>query len=491
MKKTIVASIMSIALAVGLMPAPALAQTTLDLVAASSGTTLAAQADKKPVNATKKKMAAAYREVLKQAKAGTGIFAEARESTLGISQEKWDPKYAVYDMGGDGVPELIVLVPPYALGQWYHVFDFASGKARYLGKDHTASGWLYGTPNGQLFCACGRQGMYYVKRLEKASGKFNVKDSYKTFHAKDYNDWDAAKNRMHEWLAKKRAKSLQTKPVTNYSLLNSKIKVTYKMSEAKVSVTPSKTYTGKAVKPKVTVKVGGTTLKAGKGYAVTYRNAKGKRVSAPKAVGTYKVTITGKGNLKGSVTKSFKVARPTTANRNAEARSALKNKLKALYEEYRDYGAPSNGFTGMRYRFADLNNDKVDELLVSQDNHWQPMNSVFGFSSGEVVAISSSSFSVGEGVFDHRIVSYKKRGVFKVHDWHGYYARDRYYKWNGKTSKLVASREDDAIWSGHNYTYYVNGAKVSKSKFNAYVKKITKGAKARDFSTETGWRTYK
>ncbi|MBQ9001724.1 MAG: hypothetical protein IJ087_07725, partial [Eggerthellaceae bacterium] len=315
-----------------------------------------------------------------------------------------------------------------------------------------------------------------------------VKQSYlKGFGATDVNDWDNALARLRSYENKLGAKLLKTKPLTNFSLLNSKIKVTYKMSEAKVSVSASKTYTGKAVKPKVTVRVGGSTLKAGKGYTVTYRNAKGKKVSAPKAVGTYKVTIKGKGNLKGSVTRTFKVMRPTKANKNAEARSALKKKLKALYKEYRDDGAPNNGFTGVRYRFADLNGDGVDELLVSQDNRWQPMNSVYGFSSGKIVAISSSSFSVGEGVFDHRIISYKKKGVLKVHDWHNHYARDRYYKWNGKTSKLVASREDDDIWYSHNYTYYVNGAKVSKAKFSAYVKKITKGAKARDFSSEAGW----
>ncbi|MBQ9001922.1 MAG: hypothetical protein IJ087_08730, partial [Eggerthellaceae bacterium] len=318
-----------------------------------------------------------------------------------------------------------------------------------------------------------------------------VKQSYlKGFGATDVNDWDNALARLRSYENKLGAKLLKTKPLTTFSLLNRKIKVTYKMSEAKVSVSASKTYTGKAVKPKVTVKVGGSTLKAGKGYSVAYSNAKGKKVSAPKAAGTYRVIITGKGNLKGSVTKTFKVVKATKANRNAEARGALKKKLKALYKEYRDSYAPNNGFTGMRYRFADLNGDKVDELLVSQDNRWQPMNSVYGFASGKVVAISSAAFSVGEGVFDHRIVSYKKRGVLKVHDWHNNYAGDRYYKWNGKTSKLVAAREDDAIWSGHNYTYYVNGARVSESKFNAYVKKITRGAKARDFSSESGWRTY-
>ena len=61
------------------------------------------------------------------------------------------------------------------------------------------------------------------------------------------------------------------------------------LKSANVTVTAS-TYTGKALTPKVTVKVGKTTLKKGTDYTVT--------VSAKKVVnaGKYTVTVKGKGN---------------------------------------------------------------------------------------------------------------------------------------------------------------------------------------------------
>ena len=78
---------------------------------------------------------------------------------------------------------------------------------------------------------------------------------------------------------------------------------------AAVTVNPaSYTWTGKALKPAVTVKLGTTTLKKGTDYTVAY--------SANTAVGTAKATVTGKGNYKDSASKTYviapvKVAKPT------------------------------------------------------------------------------------------------------------------------------------------------------------------------------------
>lgn len=68
-------------------------------------------------------------------------------------------------------------------------------------------------------------------------------------------------------------------------------------------------YTGKKVKPSVTLKYDGKKLAEGTDYGVSYRNAKGKIVTVPKALGTYKVIITGKGLFKGTIKKVFKVRR--------------------------------------------------------------------------------------------------------------------------------------------------------------------------------------
>lgn len=70
---------------------------------------------------------------------------------------------------------------------------------------------------------------------------------------------------------------------------------------AKVSAIKTQVYTGKAIKPSVTVKRGGKTLKKGVHYKLSYKN----NVKA----GTASVVITGIGPYSGSITKKFTIAK--------------------------------------------------------------------------------------------------------------------------------------------------------------------------------------
>ena len=75
-----------------------------------------------------------------------------------------------------------------------------------------------------------------------------------------------------------------------------------RISNSKASVTLSTStyaYDGKAKKPGVMVKLNGKTLKNGTDYTVSYSNNT--------KVGTAKVTITGKGNYTGSVSKTYSI----------------------------------------------------------------------------------------------------------------------------------------------------------------------------------------
>ena len=63
--------------------------------------------------------------------------------------------------------------------------------------------------------------------------------------------------------------------------------------------TTSYTYNGKAKKPAVTVTLNGKTLKKNVDYTVKY--------SSNTAIGKAKVTVTGKGSYKGTVSKTFKI----------------------------------------------------------------------------------------------------------------------------------------------------------------------------------------
>ena len=75
------------------------------------------------------------------------------------------------------------------------------------------------------------------------------------------------------------------------------------IDDAEISSIKTQIYTGKAIKPTVTVKLGEDTLKSGTDYTVSYKNNT--------KVGTATVTVKGKGEYKGSISKTFKIVKPT------------------------------------------------------------------------------------------------------------------------------------------------------------------------------------
>ncbi len=81
-------------------------------------------------------------------------------------------------------------------------------------------------------------------------------------------------------------------------------KLTYKilpaeLSTAKISIPEKQAYTGKAVTVTPEVTFGGTVLKEKQDYTVSYKNNS--------KAGTATMTLTGKGNFKGKVTKTFEI----------------------------------------------------------------------------------------------------------------------------------------------------------------------------------------
>ncbi len=79
------------------------------------------------------------------------------------------------------------------------------------------------------------------------------------------------------------------------------------LSNAKVSgLNASYTYTGKAITPAVTVKLGSQTLKAGEDYSLSYSNNK--------KVGTAELTISGNESYYGSIRLTFEIKAVASAN---------------------------------------------------------------------------------------------------------------------------------------------------------------------------------
>ena len=98
------------------------------------------------------------------------------------------------------------------------------------------------------------------------------------------------------------------------SLSDTSIRLDSAIVKARVS---DRAYTGSAQEPKPTVVAAGSVLKEGTDYTLSYSN----NVN----VGTASVTIKGKGNYRGSVTKNFKIYKDTFKAGTYMASSALKS----------------------------------------------------------------------------------------------------------------------------------------------------------------------
>ncbi len=109
-------------------------------------------------------------------------------------------------------------------------------------------------------------------------------------------------------------------------------------------------YDGKVKKPVVTVvNFNGAKLKAGTDYTVTIRNAAGKIVAKPKAVGKYKVTVTFKGKYKGTVNKWYTVNPKGTVL--GKVTSPAKKQLKVTWTK-----KPAAQVTGYQIRYGTKKN---------------------------------------------------------------------------------------------------------------------------------------
>ncbi|MDR0197385.1 MAG: fibronectin type III domain-containing protein [Oscillospiraceae bacterium] len=111
---------------------------------------------------------------------------------------------------------------------------------------------------------------------------------------------------------------------------------TKKISSLSISKISDQAYTGKSLKPSVTVKDGSKTLKSGTDYALSY--------SKNKNIGKASVKITGKGNYTGSKTVTFKVV-PKKAAISSVSESNRKITLK--------WGKVSGSVTGYKVYYSE------------------------------------------------------------------------------------------------------------------------------------------
>lgn len=120
------------------------------------------------------------------------------------------------------------------------------------------------------------------------------------------------------------------------------------ISKCNIAQIPKQAFTGKAVKPSVSVKSGKTKLKKNVHYKVKFKNNK--------KMGKATVTLTGIGSLKGSVVKNFRIA---------PARVKLKN-TKIAGRSLKLSWKQSKGATGYQLQYRVNKNKKIKTVNLKK-----------------------------------------------------------------------------------------------------------------------------
>lgn len=131
-------------------------------------------------------------------------------------------------------------------------------------------------------------------------------------------------------------------------------------SDFTISKISDKAYTGKAIKPSVTVKDGDKKLVKGTDYTVSYKNNT--------KIGTATVTVTGKGDYTGTKTLTFKIVpkKVKMTGKSSGANEALSWKKSAGAAGYEVYSSVSGGkFT----KLTTTKNLKYSAKLTSGKNY--------------------------------------------------------------------------------------------------------------------------
>lgn len=239
-----------------------------------------------------------YLSVLFRAVNGLGEFAENYQAS---NPETWSPEYFLFDLGCDGVPELMVRANVHSEVGVVHVFTAKSGKATPIGSYWEWSGGSAGNARGNLYSAGWNKGNSYVNAVTFEGGKI-VSRFLKSGKA-TAEEPTGEMRVVNSFLAQNDATWLDSSPATDYGLLEQQAR--YSLSKGVVSVASAGAYTGEAQTPRVTVKFGKQTLREGTDYTVSYSN----NVNA----GLAGVVVTGVGNYRDSLSTRFSIARADIA----------------------------------------------------------------------------------------------------------------------------------------------------------------------------------
>lgn len=185
-------------------------------------------------------------------------------------------------------------------------------------------------------------------------------------------------------------------------------------------------------------------------------------------------------------TMTFKASAKTTSKNKA----AMKSYAALLASEKKAKKVLGNNLytqvssSSCKFALIDLNKDGIKEMVMTSDGGYHA--EILAYVKGKVKIVGNSFASAGTDKY------YPNKKIYYTAILHMGDVIYTHYKFNGKTMKAVAEKhgsdyinlktgkpkKSSEMSTFAPYKYTVNGKKVSKKKYQSYVKKLLKGAKS-------------
>lgn len=284
---------------------------------------------------------------------------------------------------------------------------------------------------------------YFSDELLDSSYTWLAQYSYRTSYPKQFSMWQYGEDGYVD--------GISGSVDINYTLGSPTPTSKPSISTASVNDISSKTYTGSAIKPSVTVTLGGETLRLNEDYTVTY--------SDNTSIGTGKITIKGAGNYTGTKTVSFKIVPKAVSNVDLTKKTTSSltiswSKMDNVtgYKIYK-YNSKSNSYELLKtisnnsttsYTDANLNSASVYSYKVRSYSKDSSGNYYYGRYS-DVFSESTKVKKVENLKFDSRTATSLNISWDKVDNADGY----KIYRLDVNTNsyKLIDTIEDNSITS--------------------------------------------
>ncbi len=257
-----------------------------------------------------------------------------------------------------------------------------------------------------------------------------------------------------------------------FSVKNPKIETT-SISKATVSSIADKVYTGKSIKPAITLKYNGNVLKQGTDYTVSYTNCV--------YVGKGKITIKGIGKYSGTKTATFKIIPSKVSGlKQSEAYTAslklkwTKKTSAAGYEIYR-YNSASNSYKKIKTIATNTNSYKDTNLTAGKIYKYKVRcyNIVDGVKYYSYCCDTIQAATIPSKVVWKNITSGTKKAVLSWSKVSGATGYEIYYStsYNGTYKKIyttvsgnTVSKTISSLTSGKKYCFKIRAFKVVDGK---------------------------